>query len=197
MPQLDILIQDYGYWVVLLGTFLEGETILVLAGFAAHQGYLQLPWVVVAAVAGTLAGDQLFFFLGRRHSAWLMTLRPRWASRLDRGRELVHRYQTPLLLGFRFLYGLRTVIPFAIGLSRIPAARFAAFNAAGALVWAVAVGTGGYLFGQAVELVIGDLKRYEAAAMIAVLLLGGTGWLLFGVRRRRERKRTERERQAE
>ena len=48
------LIQSYGYWAILAGTFLEGETILVLAGFAAHLGYLQLPWVILAAFAGSL-----------------------------------------------------------------------------------------------------------------------------------------------
>ena len=38
---LEHYIETYGYLAVMIGTFLEGETILVLAGFAAHQGYLQ------------------------------------------------------------------------------------------------------------------------------------------------------------
>ena len=49
---------------VILGTFLEGETILVLAGLAAHQGYLSLSGIILAAFAGSLCGDQLFFFWG-------------------------------------------------------------------------------------------------------------------------------------
>ena len=46
---LESIVDTYGYLAVLLGTFLEGETILVLGGFAAHRGYLALPWVIVAA----------------------------------------------------------------------------------------------------------------------------------------------------
>ena len=61
---IEYLIQTYGYVAILVGTFLEGETVLVLGGLAAHQGYLQLPGVMLAAFAGTLIGDQLFFFLG-------------------------------------------------------------------------------------------------------------------------------------
>jgi len=58
---LESIVDTYGYVAVLLGTFLEGETILVLGGFAAHRGYLALPWVIVAAFFGSLCGDQLFF----------------------------------------------------------------------------------------------------------------------------------------
>ena len=65
---IQTLIQNYGYWAVFVGTFIEGETILLLGGFAAHRGYLALPWVIVAAFFGSLCGDQLFFFLGRKHS---------------------------------------------------------------------------------------------------------------------------------
>ena len=46
---------------LMAATFLEGETILVLAGLAAHQGYLVLTWVILAAFLGSLCGDQLFF----------------------------------------------------------------------------------------------------------------------------------------
>ena len=65
---LQSIIENYGYAAILIGTFLEGETILVLAGLAAHQGCLVLTWVILAAFMGSLCGDQLFFYLGRKHS---------------------------------------------------------------------------------------------------------------------------------
>ena len=58
---MESLIENYGYLAILIGTLLEGGTILVLGGFTAHQGYLALPWVILAAFAGSLCGDQLFF----------------------------------------------------------------------------------------------------------------------------------------
>ena len=58
-------VTHFGYMAILIGTFLEGETILVLGGFLAHRGYLHLPWVIASAFAGTFAGDQLYFYLGR------------------------------------------------------------------------------------------------------------------------------------
>jgi len=67
---LETLLGTYGYPALLVGTFFEAETFLVLAGFAASLGYLEVPWVILVAFAGTMSGDQLFFYLGRRQGPW-------------------------------------------------------------------------------------------------------------------------------
>ncbi len=117
---LEHLIETYGYWAVLVGTFLEGETILVLAGFAAHQSYLQLPALILAACCGSLCGDQLLFYLGRRHSAFVLRRRPAWKQRIERVKRKLIRYRNLFLVSFRFLYGLRIVTPFMVGMSSVP-----------------------------------------------------------------------------
>lgn len=61
---LEHLIRDYGYWALLVGTFLEGETILIIGGFSARLGLLELPYVMVIAFIGSLSGDQLSYFIG-------------------------------------------------------------------------------------------------------------------------------------
>jgi len=58
---IESMIENYGYWALLIGTFFEGETIVILAGFLAHQGYLKLHWIILISFFGSLCGDQLFF----------------------------------------------------------------------------------------------------------------------------------------
>jgi len=140
---LQSFVDTYGYLAIMVGTFFEGETILVLGGFTAHRGYLELPWVIASAFVGSLCGDQLFFYLGRRHGDAMLARRPSWRSRVQKAAALLERFRRPFMIGFRFLYGLRTVSPLAIGLSRIPARQFFLYNAAGAILWATAVGSGG------------------------------------------------------
>jgi len=187
MITLESLIETYGYLTVLIGTFLEGETILVLGGFAAHRGYLGLHWVILAAFIGSLCGDQLFFYLGRRHSQTILAKLHSWKARIDRAQRLLDRFRTPLILAFRFLYGLRTVAPFVIGMSPVPTGQFIFLNAAGALVWAVAVGIGGYLFGEALEIMIGNIKRYELKVLGAIAIAGALIWTMYFYRRRKRK----------
>jgi membrane protein DedA with SNARE-associated domain len=66
---LQQFLHDFGYFALFLGTFFEGETILVLAGFLAFRGYMDINLVVLVAFFGSYAGDQLWYFMGRRTGA--------------------------------------------------------------------------------------------------------------------------------
>ena len=183
---IEGLVRSYGYAAVLCGTLVEGETVVVIAGFLSHRGYLHPPLVAAAAFSGSFLVDQLFFFLGRRQGRKLLIRRERWQAGAARAEELLDRFGTWLILGFRFLYGFRTVTPFVIGMSRVPAARFALLNAAGAAAWAIAFTAGGYFFGRVMEAILGDLRRHESWLLLALAIVGVAIWLKH-VRRRAAR----------
>jgi membrane protein DedA with SNARE-associated domain len=182
---LDQLIQHYGYLAVVVGTFFEGETILVLAGLAAHLGYLELPWVMAAGFCGSFSGDQLYFHLGRRHGPGILARRPAWRARADRVLALLERYQNLLILGCRFTYGLRTITPFALGLSRVNAIRFFLLNGVAAALWTFTVAGAGYLFGEVVQAVLGRVRNLEHVLLGVVAAAGLLLWLIARRRARR------------
>ncbi len=145
---------------------------MILGGVAAHMGYLSIGWVIICGFLGTVIGDQLYFFLGRRHGSRMLSRRPAWQARSERVFKIIQRHQSLLILGFRFLYGLRTVTPFAIGMRNIPYLRFAALNLIGAALWAVVVGLAGFYFGRGEEALLGEIKHYEVEVMVTVVTVG-------------------------
>lgn len=169
---LEQLISTYGYAAITAGVFLEGETMLVLGGLAAQRGYLALPWVLVSAFWGSVLGDQFFFYIGRFKGQRILEKRQDWKSKSERVFSLLNRHQVLLIFGFRFLYGLRMATPIVLGVSRIAPLRFLLLDMAGALVWTLVIGAMGYLFGHALEALIGDVKRYELWLFIGVAALG-------------------------
>src|SRR3981081_2069343 len=114
MLNFQELVKTYGYVAIFIGTFFEGEPLLVPGGLAAHNGDLSLPWVIFSAFAGSLFGDQLWFYIARRNGQGFLDKRPTWKLRTDRALQLLEKYNTLFILSFRFLYGLRTVSSFAI-----------------------------------------------------------------------------------
>lgn len=184
IERLYALIAEYGYLAILVGTFLEGETVLILGGFAAHQNYLDLPWVILCAFVGSLCGDQLFFVIGRRHSQALLFRFPAWQSQVLRANRLLDRYRVALILSFRFLYGLRTVTPFVIGMSNVRTLYFILLNAVSASIWATLFGLLGYLFGGALEILLGNIRRFEILAAAAIAVIGLALWAVYFYRRR-------------
>ena len=182
---LPEIIEKYGYVAVLLGTCLEGETILVMAGFAAHQGHLALPGVMIAAFIGSLVGDQLAFFAGRRYGDRVRARFSGLRNGIDRARAMLDRHGTPLLVGFRFIYGVRTVTPLAAGMSGVAPARFMVLNVLGAALWAVSVGAAGYAFGHGLELMLDRVHHVEGHVLWGMAVLGAIAAVVHHVRRKR------------
>ncbi len=187
---LEYFIQNYGYIAIFIGTIFEGETILIMGGLAAHLGYMHLSVVLVAAFAGTLVGDQFFFFIGRYRGKIFIEKHDSFKPRLEKVNYLLNKYDFLFIIGFRFLYGLRTVCPFAVGMSKLPVERFMILNFIGASIWSIVIGLCGYLFGYTLENLIGDLKKYEIHIFVFVALTGTIVWfILYMVHNFKKKKR--------
>jgi len=181
MP-IETLIVTYGYAAILIGTFFEGETVLVLGGFAAHRGYLELTWVITFAFLGTLCGDQLYFYLGRARGTKVLEKRPYWRAKSARVFRMLHDHRLLIILTFRFLYGLRTVTPLILGASGISPLLFLFLNFVGALLWAVSVGLAGYFFGHVVASGIGPIEKYEFWVFVGLAIVGASAWGIHWLR---------------
>lgn len=190
MGLFESFLASYGYLAVIVGTFFEGETVLVLAGLAAHRGYLSLPLVILSGLVGTLAGDQIYFQLGRRRGEAFLARRPAWRGRIARAEDFLERHHRVFILGFRFLYGLRTVSPFAIGMSGVRLRTYLLLTSLGALTWSVAISLAGYGLGEGAQVVLGRVKVFEGWLFGGIALLGLTAWLIrfFSLRRERNRQ---------
>ena len=171
-------VQSYGYVAVAVGTFLEGESVLLIAGAAASRGHLALPVVIAVAALASFMGDQLYFLVGRRYGAALLARYPSMQPRAARVRGLLDRHHLPLILSIRFLYGLRIIGPIAIGMSSVSWSRFLLLNGLGALLWALIIAGVGYGTGHALVHLLKAVDADELWGLSLLLVLGLVGWLL-------------------
>lgn len=181
---LHELIRQFGYPALILGTFLEGEVSLLLAAYLAVRDYLEIEWVALCAFLGTFASDQLWYHLGRRHGRALLARKPRWQPLGERANALLRRHPDLWVLGFRFLYGLRTVMPLAIGLSGYSWRRYLLLDAIGAALWAGGLSLLAYRVGGAMEGLLDELRRYQLYLLSGLVVLLALTWLY----RRRQRR---------
>ena len=177
-----------GYLAVLIGTLLEGEAVLFLAGLAAQHGYLSLPVVVVVAAFGGFLSDQFLFFIGRRYGNRLLARFPALAARAPRVHALVKRWDILAVILVRFLYGLRIAGPVVIGTCGIALWRLVLFNLVGALVWACVVASLGYFAGQALQQWFGRLQHTHVLLLMAAVLAVMIVSILIAWRQRRLRR---------
>lgn len=182
---LSTLIAQYGLIAVFAGSLLEGETVLLLAGYAAHRGYLDFATVVAVAAFGAVTGDQGWFLLGRFQGRRLLDRRPWLDDKIRRALALIERHSIKILLVMRFAWGLRVALPVAVGMSNISWQRYLLLNLLSALLWAPLVAGAGYAFGALITRHAAGLHHIEHWGMLAVVTLA---FVVHFIARRRSRR---------
>ena len=175
---IEAIVARWGVAAVFAGAMLEGETAVIAGGLIAHQGFVAWPVAFAAAALGSFVSDQFFFAAGRRYRD--RPLVQRWTRKraFAKALQLLERYPTGFIFAFRFLYGLRTVSPVAIGTSQVPTATFVPLNAAAAILWAALFTALGYWFGEAVTEAAGRLQPSRQTLLTGVAVLAG-GFAIF------------------
>lgn len=176
LESVRVLLEQWGYLIIIGWTFLEGETVVIVAGFLASQGILELnPWLIaLCAFTGSFCSDQLFFTLGKYKGEAVLQRFPRMAKNTEKARRLMHKYETALILGFRFVYGVRNVTPILLSVSGVKHKKFFLLNMVGASVWALSFSFGGFYFGELIN------HFAEEHPYLKYAILGGFILLIVG-----------------
>ncbi len=190
------LVAAYGYGIVAvvvglesMGLPLPGETVLITAAlYAGTTQQLDIGWVVVAAAAGAVVGDNVGYWLGREFG-YLLLLRygPRVgirAAQVKVGQYLFLRHGGKVVFFGRFVALLRVLAAALAGVNRMTWRRFTAFNAAGGVAWASLFGFGAYLMGD-------QVRRLSGLAGTALLAAGIAGFVIGAALIRRHHRALE------
>jgi membrane protein DedA with SNARE-associated domain len=181
---LEPALNAYGYPLLYLGTILEGETFVIISAILCQTGHLKVVWVVCAAFFGALSGDLFCFQMGRIGGGKLLKKESRWQWRADKASRLLKQHQTLVVFSYRFLYGLRAVIPFLIGATGYSFRRFILLSSAGALIWSITVTAAGLVFGKILLPIISDLTTYRIWVIGGFLTFGILCWAIYHFKHR-------------
>ena len=176
---------QYGYFVVFLGTLgentavlgflLPGNSLALLGAAYARLGTLNLGWVILLASLGTILGYHVDYFIGRfvlasvvhRWSASRFGRRIRLAGRLRLARALLTKHGGKAILVSHLVGHLRSFVALSAGMSHMPYLRFLGFELVAATFWNTAFCLLGYFTAA-------EIDRLQ-------VILERSGWVIFGV----------------
>ncbi len=177
-------LESYGLILLFLFVMLEGcgiplpgETALITAAVLAGSGRFNIVEVIVVASVAAIIGDTIGYWIARLGGRRVIDRIPFGGDAakrlLPRGEAFFERHGPKTVLIARFVAGLRIVIAWLAGLSKMPWLRFLAYNAAGGILWATTYGLAAYFFGQAA---VDAVEKYGFFAVIAII---GVGILVY------------------
>jgi membrane protein DedA with SNARE-associated domain len=181
MPTETILrwITEYGYLAIFLlmtlGTPLPDEALLAFAGYLVYEGRLQLFPTMAAAFLGSVCGITISYGLGRTVGGYLVK---KFGPAVRITEDKVTRVHTwfdrvgkwGLLFGY-LLPGVRHLIAFGAGTSKLPLSVFASFAYTGGFIWSVTIISAGYYLGSQWTLVFGKIHPNLMIGSVVTVVL--------------------------
>lgn len=169
-------LSTYGYIVLFLYSLGGGFVALLGAGVLSFMGKMDLTLSIAIAFAANFIGDSLMFYLSRYHKREMMEYFKKHRRKLAFSHLLLKHNGSWIIVVKKFIYGLKTLVTLAIGLTKYDFWKFSAYNAIGAAIWAVVVGGGSYVFGGALIKAYDLIAAKPYLAPIMLIVIGGTTW---------------------
>ena len=168
------LLKKHGYIILFAWSILEGEAGLIMAGLLAHTDNMNLYIAIFVAGLGGFAGDQIYFYIGRFNKSYVHKKFKGQRRKFAFAHLLLQKYGWPIIFAQRYMYGMRTIIPISIGLTRYDAKMFAIINLISAWIWAAVTIVPVWYFGNEILIVLDWAKEHWYWALPIALVFGGS-----------------------
>ncbi len=179
---MEQLIHDWGYIILFLYSFGGGFLALAVASVLSYTGELNIYITLVVAGVSNFIGDQFLFYLARTNKHMAKDILAKHRRKVAWAHLIMKRRGDAAIFLQKYIYGIKTMIPLAIGLTKYDGKRFMVLNAAAAAVWAVIVGSLSYSLGRVVINFAEDFKTY--GIVLAIGIVAGIAYMFKRIERK-------------
>lgn len=169
----NINLESFGYLILFLYSMGGGYIAILTAAVLANIGKLDLSLSIMIAISGNALGSSLFAVFARTQQAEVRKMFAKHKRKIAYMQIMVKKYDWGLFLISKYLHGIRTFVPIAVGISQYNIAKFIIINCVGAVIWGISLGIIGYYASGFFLQVIQVLLAYPyllPAAFIGIVL---------------------------
>ena len=183
------LMKEFGYIILFSWSILEGESGLIMAGLLASTNDMNLYIAIFVAGLGGFVGDQIYFYIGRYNKSYVFKKFKGQRRKFALSHLLLKKYGWPIIFAQRYMYGMRTIIPISIGLTRYSAKMFAIINLISAWMWATITIVPVWYFGENIlEFIKVAKEHWYFAIPLVIILLGSILYFFHNTTKKHENK---------
>lgn len=167
---MEEFIKDWGYIALFLYSFGGGFVGLVVAGVLSYAGDLNIYISLLVAGASNFLGDQFLFFLARKNKNYAKDMMKNYGRKIALAHLLMRKYGSFVVFIQKYIYGIKTLIPLAMGLTKYSSMKFTLFNFVATIIWACVIGYISYVSGEYILSAADDFKYIGIGVVLLVLL---------------------------
>jgi membrane protein DedA with SNARE-associated domain len=167
----------YGYIGLFLYSLGGGFVGLVAASVLSFMGKMDLSLSIGIAFLGNAMGDVLLFWLTRYQKSMMVEGLKKHRRKLALSHILMKKHGDWVIFIQKFIYGLKTVVPIAVALTKYDFRKFIILNIFAAAIWALAFGLSSFYFGAVLSKFAIYISENKWLAPVILATIGGLTWL--------------------
>lgn len=172
-------LSTYGYLILFAYSFGGGMVALIAAGVLSYAGKMDLTTSILVAAFANVLGSSFLFYMGRYNKNALMPYIKAHRRKLALSHILMKKYGDKIIFIQKFVYGLKTLVPMTIGITKYPQTKFHILNTLSATIWAVSLGFGSYTMGELLMQIAAYFSENTFMAPVILLSILGIIWFYF------------------
>jgi membrane protein DedA with SNARE-associated domain len=170
-------LETYGYIGLFLYSLGGGFIGIVAASVLSFMGKMDLSLSIAVAFVGNALGDVLLFWLTRYQKGMMVENLRKHRRKVALAHVLMKKHGDWVIFIQKFIYGLKTVVPIAIALTKYDFKKFTILNIFAAAIWALAFGLSSYYFGAVLSKLALYINDNKWLAPVILFTIGGLVWL--------------------
>lgn len=169
-------LETYGYIVLFLYSFGGGFIALMGAGVLSYTGHMDLEIAILVAFIANFLGDTMLFYMGRYNKKDVMGYLHKHKRKLALSHILMKKHGSWVIFLQKYVYGIKTLIPLAIGLTKYDFKKFTVLNLFASAIWALVIGVLSYMAGEMIKSAYEIVAERPYIAPIALLSIIALIW---------------------
>ena len=188
MQEVVNSLEQWGYILLFAYSLGGGYVGLLTAGVMSALDKMDLLTSIFVAGAGNIVGSSILAYLARYQKKELMGYLRNHKRKIALSQIWLKKYGSWLIFFSKYLYGIKTIVPLAIGFSRLNLKTFFVLNGIACVLWAILVGIGGYYASSGVIALLEKINAHSYMMPIVFLCLGAIIYLIIAQVSKRVKK---------
>jgi len=180
-------LETWGYLAIAFFCFGGSLVTVAAAGVFAALGKIDLVTALSVATVSNFLGDNFLFYLARYQRASVKPYFEKHKRKIAYSNLLFRRYGDIAIFIQKFLYGIKTLIPLTMGLSKYSFPKFIFLNIFASSIFVVVIGLAGYYSSDFITQAFDYVSENPwIAPLVLFSLLGGVWYFMERVTKRKD-----------
>ena len=182
-------LEAWGYLAVAFFSFGGSLFIVAAAGVFSFMGHMDLTTALIIAIVANFMGDNFLFYLGKYHKNDIKPYYAKHKRKIALATLIMRKYGVTAIFIQKFLYGVKTIVPISMALSKFDFKKFIFFNIFASIVFILTIGLSAYFASESIIAFFSVIQERPYLAPLGMFTILGSAWYLMTRMTRKKKKK--------